>query len=218
MIKEDLNSKIADKNVDINKYVQMITVDAQLRDKIVHMMLSDRNIMVYYHSYYIIGKASEERPDLFYNYWGDFVSLLDHRNSYHRNFGLTLIANLTKVDKENKFLQIFDNYFKCINDAKFMTASKCIQNTAKILANKEKIRKPIINILLDVDNQCDFPEKQKALLKSSIIDVFDKIYNEIDDKKRIKEFVKAELNSISPKTKKTAKNFIFNQIITEKDH
>lgn len=164
--------------------------------------------MVYYHSYYIINKASVIRPELFYNYWDNFTSLLNHENSYHRDFGLTLIANLTAVDKQNKFNLIFDNYFKCIDDPKFMTAQHCIKNSAKIMANKKEFKEDILDILLDIDNSCDFTPKQEALLKSNVIEVFDEFYGEIVTKKRVNEFVRNQLDSISPKTKKYAKEFV----------
>lgn len=203
-----LISKIADKNVNINEFAKLIIKDNQKRDEIVYLMLNSNKIMVYYHSYYILSKASETRPDLFYKYWEDFISLLHHENSYHRDFGLTLIANLTEVDEENRFLKIFDDYFKHLNDVKFTTAKHCVQNTAKILANKACLKEDIINILLDIDNLCDFPKKQKSLLKSGIIEVFDKFYDDLENKDNINEFVKRQLDNISPKTKKSAKNFV----------
>ena len=55
---------------------------------------------------------------------------------------------------------------------------------------------------------CDFPPKQKALIKSNVIEVFDEFYDDIEDKEKINVFVKAQLDSISPKTKKLAKQFI----------
>ncbi|MBI5680307.1 MAG: hypothetical protein HZC47_05405 [Methanobacterium sp.] len=207
-LKNDLISKISDKNVNIHEFVQIVINDGSIRDEIVNQMLNNKNIMVYYHSYYIISKASELKPEMFYKYWDEFVSLLNHENSYHRDFGLTLTANLTEVDKENKFSSIFEDYFKCINDSKFMTARHCIQNTAKILANKHELKDDVINMLLDIDNRCNFPQKQKALLKSDVIGVFDEFYGKITSKERINEFVKTELDSISPKTKKRAREFI----------
>jgi hypothetical protein len=208
MVKDDLILKISDKNVDVDKFAQRIIDDVKLRDEIVYLMLNDPKIMVYYHSYYIIGKASETRPELFYDYWDDFAFLLNHENSYHRDFGLTLIANLTKVDKKNKFKLIFDDYFKHINDVKFMTAQHCIRNTAKVMTNKEDFKEDILKILLDIDNRCDFLPKQKALLKSNIIEIFDEFYEKSEDKERIKEFIKTQASSISPKTNKLAKEFI----------
>lgn len=204
----DLISKISDKNVNINEFVEIVINDEPKRNEIINQMLSNKNIMVYYHSYYILSKASELKPELFYKYWDDFASLLNHENSYHRDFGLTLTANLTKVDKENKFSSIFADYFKHLNDAKFMTARHCIQNTVKILANNKGLKENIINMLLDIDSLCDFPQKQKALIKSDVIELFDEFYGEINNKERINEFVESELDSISPKTKKIARQFI----------
>ncbi|MGF7117675.1 hypothetical protein [Methanobacterium oryzae] len=207
-LSDDLISKIADKDVDINEFAKLIINDAPKKDEIVNLMLNSDKIMVYYHSYYILSKASEIKPDLFYKYWNDFISLLHHENSYHRNFGLSLIANLTEIDEENRFFNIFDDYFKHLNDVKFMTAMHCVENTAKIIKNKDCLKEDIINILLDVDKLCIFPKKQKALLKSGIIEIFDEFYEELGNKDKINEFVKNELDSISPKTKKMAKNFI----------
>lgn len=208
MTKNDLISEISDKNVDVDKFAEIVINEESIRQEIINQMLNNKHIMVYYHSYNILSKASELKPELFYKYWNDFASLLNHENSYHRDFGLTLIANLTKIDSENKFSSVFDDYFKCLNDAKFMTARRCIQNTAKILANKSELKENILNILLNIDELCNFPEKQKALLKSDVINVFDEFYREINNKEMINKFVKVELNSISPKTKKRAREFI----------
>ena len=208
MVKNDLISEISDKNVDVDKFAEIVINEESIRIEIINQMLNNTHIMVYYHSYNVLAKATELNPELFYRCWEDFASLLNHENSYHRDFGLTLIANLTKVDNEGKFSSVFDDYFKRINDAKFMTARHCIQNTAKILANKNELMKDTLNILLDIDKRCNFSEKQKALLKSDVIVVFDKFYEQIDRKERINKFVKAELSSISPKTKKRAREFI----------
>jgi hypothetical protein len=212
-LNQDLISKIADKNVDVEKFGQMIIDDPELRNETVYLMLNHPKIMVYYHSYYIIEKASEMSPELFYNYWDDFAPLLSHENSYHRDFGLTLIANLTEVDKENKFAFIFHDYFKRINDTKFMTARHCIQNAAKIMANKEEFKEDILKILLNIDNLCDFTTKQCALLKSNVIEIFDEFYEKTENKEKINEFIRNQLDSISPKTKKLAKEFVLKQDI-----
>ncbi|HEX3013688.1 MAG TPA: hypothetical protein VHO92_05400, partial [Methanobacterium sp.] len=126
-LQDDLISQISDKNVNINKFAEIVINNEVIRNKLINQMLNNEHIIAYYHSYNILAKASELKPELFYKYWDDFASLLNHANSYHRDFGLTLIANLTKVDEKNLFSSIFDDYFKCINDAKFMTARHCIQ-------------------------------------------------------------------------------------------
>lgn len=205
---EDLILEISDKNFNQEKFVERIIDDSKIRDEIVQLMLNHRKIMVYHHSYSIISQASQMRSELFYQYWDDFSLLLDHPNSYHRDFGLVLLANLTPADKENRFRDVFTDYYSHINDEKFMTARKCVQNTAKILESRVELTEDIIDILLDVDNRCDFPLKQIALLKSDIIELFYKFYGQINDKKRVNEFVKEELNSVSPKTRKFAKKYM----------
>jgi hypothetical protein len=49
--------------------------------------------MVYYHCYYVVEKASQKRPELFYPYWDDIAALLVHKNSYHRDFALDILGN-----------------------------------------------------------------------------------------------------------------------------
>lgn len=208
MIDNDLLTRIADKNVNIDKYVEDVFNQDGLKKEIIKQLISNDNIMVYYHCYYIISNASEKRPELFYEYWDDFALLLNHKNSYHRDIGLTIIANLTKVDENDLFSKIFQDYMKHINDDKFMTARCFVQNTRKILKNKNGIIEHVVGFLLDVDNKCIYPEKQKELLKCDIIEVLDEVYQRIDDKKSIYQFIKIALRSISPKTKNKAKEFM----------
>jgi len=207
MGESNLLEEIADKNVDIDKFVKAVLEDESIRKEVIKQLLTNNNIMVYYHCYYIISKASEVKPELFYKYWDDFVNLLNHKNSYHRDIGLTILGNLTKVDKENLFSSIFDKYMEHLNDEKFMTAQCCVQNLKKIIKNKGEYTKKIIELLLNVDTRCNYPEKQKALFKADIIEVLEEAYDSVN-KDIIVEFVKAQLNSISPKTRKKARVFL----------
>ena len=62
----ELLQAIAAKDVDVDRFVRLAICDAQIRDVIVHQMVTHPHILVYYHCYYIVDKASQERPDLFY--------------------------------------------------------------------------------------------------------------------------------------------------------
>lgn len=204
----ELIQEISVKDVDVEKFVLLALGDDHIRDEIVRQMLTHPHIMVYYHCFYVIKRASHERPELFYHYWHDIASLLHHKNSYHRDFALTIIANLTRVDHENRFLAIFDDYFAHLNDAKFMTAQCCVQSSVNILRSKPELRDRIIALLLDVDHQCAYPEKQRALLKCDVLEVLDDVYNTVSDNERVHAFVKAGINSISPKTRRKAKELV----------
>lgn len=209
MTTTELIQEISVKDVDVDRFVQLAIADDHIKDEIVRHMLTHPHIMVYYHCYYVIKKASHDRPDLFYHYWRDIASLLHHPNSYHRDFALTIIANLTQVDdQENLFSTLFDDYFAHINDAKFMTGECCVQNSRKILKNKPELQNQVLALLLDLDHQCAYPEKQKELLKSHVLDILDEVYTTIRDKQRVHAFMKACVSSISPKTRRKAKELV----------
>lgn len=200
-----LLQEISDKNVDVDKFVNLIIDDELLREEIVKQLLTNPKIMVYYHCYYIVSKASELKPVLFYEYWAEFAALLNHENSYHRDIGLTILANLSAVDDNNLLNKIFPDYVRHLNDKKFMTAQCCLKNFAKILKHKNKLREEIIELLLDIEKRTDYPEKQLELLKYGVLELFEQVYFEVQDTKRIDSFIKTAVNSISPKTKKKAK-------------
>ncbi|MDP4093425.1 MAG: hypothetical protein Q8920_08695 [Bacillota bacterium] len=193
------------KNIDVEYFSKRIIKDESLRNELVRQLLTNKDIMVYYHCFYVISRASEIRADLFYTYWHDFELLLSHKNSYHRDIGATIIANLVCADKNHYFYNIIDDYLMHINnDEKFMTAQCFVRNLAKIAKSTKDLWPKIVGILLAVDKNSSYPEKQRELLKSSILEVFDVVYEECDLKNEINSFIQAALTSSSPKTRKKA--------------
>ncbi|WP_132279904.1 hypothetical protein [Natranaerovirga hydrolytica] len=83
-----------------------------------------------------------------------------------------------------------------------------MKNLIKIIKYKNEYVERVVELLLEVDNRCHYLEKQKELLKSDIIEVLDEAYEKTKYKSMIKEFVISQSNSISPKTKKKAKEFL----------
>jgi len=208
MNNSELIEQIAEKDFDVDTFVQLAIKNEHVRNEVVHQMLTNSAIMIYYHCYYIVDKASQERPKLFISFWGEIAKLLQHKNSYHRDFALDIIGNLTIVDLENRFLEIRDEYFSIINDEKFMTGIHCVKNLLKIYQNKPDQRESILNLLLDIDRQCEYTEKQIGVLKADVLEIFDEIYEDIPERNRINEFLRTEANCISPKTRKKAKELI----------
>lgn len=204
----ELINNISEMDADIDEFVRMAINDPPVRDEIVQQLLTHPHIMVYFHCGEVVAKASQESPDLFYPYWAAITLLLKHKNSYHRDFALTILANLTAVDKQDRFTGIFDDYFEHLNDKKFLTAMYCVQSSQKIIQHKSALRDRIIELLLDIDRRCDYPEKQKALLKCAVLEIIDEVYNSAQHKTNLEAFIKAQVNSPSPKTRKKAKELI----------
>lgn len=203
-----LITEISRLDFDLDKFVDLALHDTSIRNEIVQQLIHNPYIMVYYHCYYVLCKAIPASPDLFKDYWNDFALLLEYKNSYHRDFGLTFIAHLTAVDTGNLFRDLFPVYFKHLNDPKFLTAHCCIQNSKFIISHKADLLEPIVEMLLDIDHHCDYPAKQKALLKYDVLEILDQVYEKTKDKDKIVQFMRAEIDSISPKTRKKAREMV----------
>jgi hypothetical protein len=61
---------------------------------------------------------------------------------------------------------------------------------------------------LDIDNRCDYTEKQKAVLNADVLKIFDVFYEEAGRREEIDQFIRTQVESISPKTRKKAKELV----------
>jgi hypothetical protein len=149
---------------------------------------------------------SKRYPKSLYLKWDFLASLLDGTNHFHRNIAINLLSNLTAVDTDNKFEQIFDRYFDNIRSDRTMVAGQAALNSGKIVKALPQLQSRITNILLNIERP--HKGKQTELLKGYAIESFDMYFNESNDKKLILDFVKEQVTSNSPKTKKSAKEFL----------
>ncbi len=157
-------------------------------------------------SFKILMQVSEEQPQLLYPKWDCLVNLLDSDNHYHRFISINLLANLAKVDVENKFEKVFDKYFANIDGNRTMVAGQAAVNSGKIAKVKPNLQAKITNRLLNVEKT--HQGKQIELIKAYVIEAFKEYFEESSDKNKILDFVKAQLESKSPKTRKVAKEFL----------
>jgi len=153
----NLIENIADKNVDIDKYVEKVLKDSGIR-KII----------------------------------------------------LENLFNNVKVDELNLFSGVYEKYIKSFDDKKFMTADCFVKNLKKIVHYRNDYEKQVIELLVKVDKVTNHTHKQKELMKSTIIELFESIYESSENKSIIYEFIKNQSGSISPKTRKSVKIFLRN--------
>ncbi len=196
--------EIRSRNIDVEHLSKRAISDEPFRNEIVRQLINNKDIMVYYHCYYILQRASETRADLFYTYWDDFASLIGHENSYHRDIGASMIANLASADTNHYLDNIMDAYLEHIYDEKFMTAQCFIRNLAKIIKSREDLSTKIVTALIAGNEDSPYPEKQRELLKCSMLEVLDTAYETSSRKEAIDTFIQEALVSKSPKTKKKA--------------
>ena len=115
-----------------------------------------------------------------------------------------ILANLTHVDKENRFEGLFDRYYALLNDS-VIVAGHLAACSGTISKAKPELRSNITQQLLNIDK---IMQKHKDLVKAYVIDAFYEYFREAENKSEILQFVRGQLNSRSPKTRKKAKQFL----------
>jgi hypothetical protein len=199
---------IADKDYDRIRYIREALANEAVREALVEQLLTNPDIMVYYHCYEVLEAASLQSPELFYRYWEQIEGLLKHQNSYHRNAGLAILANLSRVEEEGRAEGIIDEYMNFLVDKKLLTACYCADNCVKILMNKPQLEDKILSHLLNFESTCPYPDKQKGLLAAHIIESLDAVYDISSKQAEILSFARRHAGSVSPKTRKLVKQFL----------
>lgn len=198
-MKINLNNK----NINIVNIAKKALKDEKILSGLLEGILS-KNEIIRSNCFKVLMLLSEEHPLLLYSKWDYFVELLYNDNAFLKFMAVQLIANLTNIDKENKFNKIFNKYYDLLNDS-VIVAGHITANSGKIARAKPELQIKITNKLLNIDKTS---QKHKDLIKSGAIESFSEYFNESKERKKIIEFVKKQLNCESPKTRKTAKKFL----------
>jgi hypothetical protein len=193
------------KDIDIKKLADKAMNDKVLLHELLKGIVSKDNT-TRSNSFNVLQIVSVEKPEILYPKWDYFHKMLLSKNNYHKYIAIYILADLTAVDKENKFEDIFEDYYGILAGDKIMTASHVALNSSKIALNKPELQSKILDRLLDIDNI--HQGRQNELLKSYVIEALRKMYPEINDKKRVAKFIEAQLDSSSPKTRDLAACFL----------
>lgn len=190
---------------DIDIIVEKVILDNNLIKPILEGILS-KNDEVRQKNFRVLLQISRKYPKILYSKWDFLVNLLNSDNHFHRYMSINLIANIASNDITNKFKEIFDEYFGNIENDRTMVAGQTTLNSGKIANKIPSLIPKITNILLNIDKI--HRGKQIELLKGYAIESFNEYFDKIKDKNEIINFVKKQLNSNSPKTRRIAKEFI----------
>jgi hypothetical protein len=166
--------------------------------------LKSRDDTERYSSFEVLLRLSEQQPELLYPRWDFLANMLDSDNAYWKLIAVRLLANLTRVDAEDRFEKIFDKYYNLLGDS-VIVAGHITANSGKIARSKPELQAKITDRLLNIDKTS---QKHKDLIKAGAIESFGEYFAESGDKEKIIGFVKQQLDCESPKTRKKAKEFL----------
>ena len=193
------------KEINPDSYAEKLITNSELISQYLDGLLS-KNETYRYNCFKVLNVVSEKKPELLYPHWDFFIDHLNSDNNYHQMSAVILIANITAVDKEQKFEDIFDYFYSILKSEKTIVPIYIIKSSGKIIRYKPHLEGKIIDLLIDIEKI--HPDRQIELVKSAVIESFSEIFNKSSKKDEIISFVKNQLNSTSPKTKKAAKDFL----------
>jgi len=198
---------LTDKEIDVQSVAGRVLEGEEKLSELLEGVLS-RQDTIRYNSFKVLMLLSDEHPELLYpDKWDFFVNLLGSDNTYHRQIGMQIIASLAKVDTEKRFEAIFEDYYDLLDDESVIPAAHLAARSGEIARTKQELAPSITEKLLRIDETHHKPHR-KELIKAGAIEAFDEYFEEAEDKESIIRFVKQQLDSESPKTRKAAKRFL----------
>lgn len=198
-------SDLIDKKTGVDEAASKAIKDDEILSALLEAILSKKD-EIRFTGHQVLLKISESNPEILYPKWDYLAGLLDSANHYHRYIAINLLANLVKVDHENKFEACFDRYFDNIAGERTMVAGQAALNAGKIARAKPNLQAKITDILLNIN--LIHKGKQTELIKAYAIEALNSYFEEAEERAKILDFVRAQLKSDSPKTRKAAKEFL----------
>ncbi|PNX49438.1 MAG: hypothetical protein BV457_01780 [Thermoplasmata archaeon M9B1D] len=192
-------SELENKDINPNMFAKKIIENPDLIYQYLDGLVS-KNETYRYNCFKVLYIISENKPDLLYPHWNFFVNHLRSDNNYHKMSAVLIIANLTSVDTDNRFKVVFDEFFENLKSKKTIVPIYIIINYKPDFEGK------ITDLLLNIENI--HLGKQIELVKSAVIESFSEFYENAEKKDEILRFVKNQIDSDSPKTRKSAKEFL----------
>jgi len=159
----------------------------------------------------VLMDLSEEHPEKLYPHFDFFVSLLNSKYRILTWNALAIVANLTRVDTDNKFDAVFDKYYSFLDDDYMVTVANVVGNSGKIAHAKPYLIPKITDELLKVQDISTTPhltEECKRVIAQHTIKTVDLFFDRIDQKEQVIAFVKACLDSPRKKLRTTAEKFL----------
>lgn len=161
----------------------------------------------------VIRMVSEQAPQLVYPHFEIAAKWLCHPNSFIKWDAIAILSNLVKVDGENKFCAIYQDYFALIHDPQMITAANVVGNAWKIVLAKPEFEGDITRRLLEVPGIVYLHKGEPSpecnrIVCGKVLECFDHYFGCSQSKPEILAFAKTQLQSSRKSVAKTSEKFL----------
>ena len=204
---EYLLSELKKKSNNTDLIVELILQDLSLIRDLIYG-ISSAETTVKFKCAKVLRELSKVKPELLNPYFEFFNKLLDNPNNIIKWNSMDIIANLTEIDTERKFEEIFDKYYSFLNEGSLITAGHVVDNSGKIANVKHNLRGQITNHLLTVEKISLPTEECRGILSGKVVQVFGHYINHIKNDHAVIAFIKRQLRSNRSATRKKAEKLL----------
>jgi len=201
----NITSELDKKDINVESLAERALEDEGMLPELLDGVLAKKDF-IRFNSFKVLLFISEKHPEVLYPKWDFLEDLLESNNSYLKYIAIYLIANLAQVDAEARLEWIFERLYSILDGEGTIAAAHLARNSGKIAQAKPELRAKITQRLLNIDRT--HQGRQKELIKGHAIEALDEYFEEAKNQPEILEFVKKQLQSQSPKTRKLAREFL----------
>ena len=209
-MENELLNKLVNKSLTKKQLADKVKKNFNLLPYIVNGMNSPK-ATIRYGCGKILMDLSEEYPEKVYPHWDFFVNLLDSKYRILTWQAMAIIANLTKIDTENKFDTVFEKYYDFINNDYMVTVANVVGHSSKIALAKPHLIQRITSEMLKVEDLSITPhltEECKRVIAEKTIESIDTFFDQVEQKEKVISFVEKHRNSSRKTLKVEAEKFL----------
>lgn len=205
---------------DLQLFINDVIEDKTILDSLFDIAATETS-SIKYACTKIIRMVSEKEPELIYPYFEILAKWIHHKNSFIKWDGIITLSNISAVDDENKFKDIYQDYFALIQDPQMVTASNVVGNAWKIVLAKPELENDITKKLLKVPDivylhkgspspECNY------IVCGQVLECFDHYFNSSENQSEMINFAKEQLNSKRKSVVKIAEKFLKQHLCEDK--
>jgi nitrate reductase NapAB chaperone NapD len=187
-VENSLLARVADKTLTKEELRQKVEQNFNLLVVLLKGTGSSKAV-VRYGCAKVLMDLSEAYPEKLYPYWNKFTILLDSKYRILTWNAMAIIANLAKVDKQDKLNTVFDKYYSFLNNDYMVSVANVVGNSAKIALAKPKLIPRITAELLNIENVSVTPhltEECKLVIAEKAVVTFGLFFDKIEENEKKK--------------------------------
>lgn len=169
--------------------------------------LSEAQATIKYGCDKVLRYLAAHSPEVLYPHFDEFAANLDSEKTILKWGAIEILSRLATIDSEHKFEAVFDNYFAPIGGPVLITAANIIKASARIAKAQPKLANRIAKQLLSVEEAKYMTAECRQIALCQAVRSFDEIFDLLDDKSAVTEFVRRRLKSHRNSTRQAALKF-----------